>query len=366
MFFCITELVPQSRMFKPESKKVRQPINLKMAKEQLYLTGEEIYMKFGNLETLRRPLKLVENRISFAGPSSEVSIYDTYEAARRVRLDSGELLFCGMMTGRKIMHSRNFADGQEFLPHESFIMAPGEVVEIDFPDARLDSPTTCLTVEISKEKVSRVSERLSDSVSVLESANEWQFGSSVLHTHHSSETQRLLNRITKLFAENHPDRDTMIDLNISELIIRMLRHKTRDFLLTYCSNDPEANSLIAALDWINSTLSKPLDIDQLCRHAGMSRSRLYVEFKEKLACSPVELQQQLRLKRAAERIRNGEAITAISYDLGFNDPSHFCRRFKNFFGCTATEYKQRKPAVNSSGLMLDDLRSTLTTAKWSA
>jgi AraC-like DNA-binding protein len=73
----------------------------------------------------------------------------------------------------------------------------------------------------------------------------------------------------------------------------------------------------------------------------MSRSRLYVEFKQKLGCSPVELQQQLRLKRAAERIRNGEAITAISYDLGFNDPSHFCHRFKNFFGCTATEYKQR-------------------------
>jgi len=66
-----------------------------------------------------------------------------------------------------------------------------------------------------------------------------------------------------------------------------------------------------------------------------------VEFKEKIGCSPVELQQQLRLKRAAERIRNGEAITAVAYDLGFKSPSHFCRRFKAFFGCVATEYKER-------------------------
>ena len=299
-------------------------------------------MEINHLKRLRTPQTLVENRISFAGPSSEVSIYDTYEAAKRVRLNSGELLFCGMMTGRKIMHSPNEDKGQVFLPHETFVMAPGETVEIDFPEARLDSPTTCLTVEISKEKVTNVSEQLAESIPMLESANEWQFGSPVLHTHHSSETQLLLNRLTTLFTEDHPDRDSLIDLNISELIVRMLRHKTRDFLLTYCSNDPEANSLIAALDWINSTLSKPLDIDQLCRHAGLSRSRLYVEFREKLGCSPVELQQQLRLKRAAERISIGESITAISYDLGFNNPSHFCHRFKNYFGCTATEYKQRR------------------------
>lgn len=307
-------------------------------------------MEMEQLKRLRKPQTLIENKISFAGPSSEVSIYDTYEAARRVRLDAGELLFCGMMTGRKIMHSPNANKGQVFLPHESFIMAPGEMVAIDFPDARIDQPTTCLTVEISKEKVNRVSQRLSDSIPMLETANEWQFGHPILHTHHSSETQRLLNRLTKLFTENHPDRDTLVDLNISELIIRMLRHKTRDFLLTYCSKDPEANSLIAALDWINSTLSKPLDIDQLCRHAAMSRSRLYVEFKEKLGCSPVELQQQLRLKSAAERIGNGEAITAVSYDLGFNNPSHFCYRFKNFFGCTATEYKHRFVSEENKGV----------------
>ncbi len=296
------------------------------------------------LGKMRTPQKLIENKVSFAGDRSEVSIYDTYESASRVRLDADELLFCGMISGRKIMHRPDTepdAAGRVFLPHESFVMAPGEAVDIDFPDASLDNPTTCLTIEISREKVNQVSERLVDSLSMPEVAEQWQFGKPVLHTHHNSETQRLLNRLIKLFVENHPDRDLLIDLNVTELVVRLLRHKTRDFLLTWCSRDPEANALIAALDWINSTLSQPLDIAQLCRHAGMSRSRLYVEFKEKIGCSPVELQQQLRLKRAAERIRNGEAITAVAYDLGFKSPSHFCRRFKAYFGCVATEYKER-------------------------
>lgn len=296
------------------------------------------------LGKMRTPQKLIENKVSFAGDSSEVSIYDTYEAASRVRLDADELLFCGMISGRKIMRHPDdaaSAPGTVFLPHESFVVAPGEAVDIDFPDACPEKPTTCLTVEISRDKVSQVSDRLIESLAMPEVAAQWQFGNPVLHTHHNGDTQRLLNRLIKLFMENHPDRDLLIELNVSELIVRLLRHKTRDFLLTWCSRDPEANALIAALDWVNSTLSQPLDIAQLCRHAGMSRSRLYVEFKEKIGCSPVELQQQLRLKRAAERIRNGEAITAVAYDLGFKSPSHFCRRFKAFFGCVATEYKER-------------------------
>lgn len=293
------------------------------------------------LRSLRSPTQLIENKTSFAGPNAEVSIYDTYEDATRVRLDSEGLLFCGMLTGRKIMHSPTKDKGQIFLPHESYVMAPGEVVEIDFPNASLSTPTTCLTVEISKEKVTRISERLSDTIPKAELQDCLQAYIPVLHTHHDQETQRLLDRLITLFSENHPDRDTLIDLNISELVIRMLHHKTRGFLLTHSHIDPEGNNLYAALNWINCHLSESLDIDQLCKHVAMSRSRLYVAFKENLACSPVELQQQLRLKRAAERIIAGETITAICYDLGFNNPSHFCHRFKNHYGCTASEYKKR-------------------------
>ncbi len=306
-------------------------------------------MKTEPINRLRPPKQLVENKVSFSGPSSEVSIYDTYEPAKRVKFEAQGLLFCGMLTGRKTMYMSHNHKGEVFLPHESFVMAPGEKIEIDFPDATNKAPTTCLTIGISAEKVNEISKNLSHDAIEPELITDWQIGQPILHTHHSSETQRLLNRLTKLFTENHPDRNALIDLNISELIIRLLRDKTRDFLLTYSSSDPEANSLLAALDWINSTLSKSLDIEQLCKHAGMSRSRLYNEFKENLACSPLELQQQLRLKRAAERLQSGESITAISYDLGFNSPSHFCYRFKNQFGCTATEYRKRSLLTEVKG-----------------
>jgi len=298
-------------------------------------------MELSHIDKLRQPKQLVENRTSFLGPESEVSIYDTYLPEELVRLDADQLMYCGMVSGKKVMHSHLMPD-QIFLPHESFVLAPGETVGIDFPDAKEDNPTTCLTVEISKEKVLEVANRLCDQGAVKPGTCEkWSRPGAVMHTHHCTATQRLLARMVMLFTENHPDRDMLIDFNVSELIIRMLRHQERDFLLNYSLQQPDASSLTSALQWIRSHLSLPLDIEQLCKEACMSRSRLYAEFKLRLGCSPVELQQQLRLKEAGLRLSRGEVITTVCYDLGFSSPSHFCRRFKNMYGCTPTEYRNR-------------------------
>lgn len=296
-------------------------------------------MHASTLSNLRKPQKLVENRVSFAGPESELSIYDTYNAASRVGLDADQLLYCGMVTGRKIMHDTQHETEQLFLPHESFVMAPGEYVEIDFPDATLTCPTTCLTVEISKEKVEEISTRLSDLYPLESGPESWQYDTQHLHTHHTTATQHLLSRLVSFFTENHPDRDMMVELGITELVVRLLRNNERDFLLNYCRKTPDASGMSAVLSHIESNLSTPMDIDQLSRIACMSRSRLYAEFKKQLSCSPSELQQQLRLKAAAKRLEKGEIITKVCYELGFSNPSHFSRRFRLFFGRSPREYQ---------------------------
>jgi len=300
-------------------------------------------MSPSTLETLRKPRQLVENRIRFAGPHSELCIYDTYRAASRVGLSAEQLLYCGMVTGHKVMHTKYHDQGQIFLPHESFIMAPGERVEIDFPDASDSVPTTCLTVEISKQRVASISSRMNDLYPLNAEFGAWnhQPAKRILHLHHTAATQQLLSRLVTIFIENHPDRDVMLDLGISELIVRMLRHQGREFILNYCREAADANSITAAVDWIKQHLSAPLDIDQLSRHACMSRSRLYVEFNKQLGCSPCELQLQQRLKGAAETIKSGRSITKTCFDFGFRNASHFSRRFRLFFGCSPREYRKR-------------------------
>ena len=57
-------------------------------------------MALSHIQDLRKPKLLVENRTSFVGPESEVSIYDTYLPENLVRLDTDQLMYCGMISGR--------------------------------------------------------------------------------------------------------------------------------------------------------------------------------------------------------------------------------------------------------------------------
>jgi len=289
---------------------------------------------------------LVENKLTFDGPAAELSIYDTYRSVSGVRLDAGQLMYCGMVTGKKIMHGAEKDQGQVFLPHESYVIPPGGFVDIDFPEANDEKPTTCLTIEISRERIEAISERMRDLTTLENLEHSWEYQPLIIHNQHTSDTQQLLEKLVSLFTQDHPDKEIMVDLGVSELIIKLLRQQGREVLLNYCHQAPDANGMTAALNFLEHSLSQPLDIDQLCRHVRMSRSKLYVEFKKQLGCSPGEYQQQLRLKSAAEAIRSGKSVTMACYDVGFNDLSHFSRRFSQFFGCSPSQFRSKYFDVN--------------------
>lgn len=285
---------------------------------------------------------LIENKLTFAGPETELSIYDTYRSASGVGLDADQILYCGMVSGKKVMHDIYHTQGELFLPHESYVMPPGEYVEIDFPDACEQQPTTCLTIEISRERIESISDRMRGLGSLDVPDHNWSYQPRIIHKHHTQDTQRLLEKLVGLFVRNDPDKEIMVDLGVSELVTRLLREQGREVLLSYCQQRPDANGITAAINCLEENISTPLDIDQLCRKACMSRSRLYVEFKKQLGCTPGEFQQQIRLKSAADAIRSGQSVTEACYSFGFNDLSHFSRRFSHFFGCSPSSYRKQK------------------------
>ncbi len=287
------------------------------------------------------PKVLVENKISFAGPESELSIYDTYEEAERVKLKSDQLLFCAMVTGKKVMHAEKNSFETEFLPHESFILAPNHTVEIDFPVAKWETPTTCLAIEVSSDRVRNTAKKLNQLAPKQSSFGHWEYEDELIHTHHNNETQDLLNRIVHIYTENHPDRTFMIDLAVSELTVRLLRQQTRDFMLNFSNEEPDNNGLNAVLNYIVKNLNENLNIDYLCKVACMSRTKFFNEFKYHLGCTPMAFQHQMRLKQAGQLINRGQQITQVCFDLGFNNASHFCRSFKQFYGMSARDYRTR-------------------------
>jgi AraC-like DNA-binding protein len=279
---------------------------------------------------------LIENKVTFAADNSELSIYDTYESAQKVALHSDELLFCAMLSGKKIMHVDSSQYHNAFLPHESFVIAPKQKVLIDFPQASLNTPTTCLAIEISKDKISAVSEALNMQQRIASDAL-FEYTPDLVHTKHNAQTQQLLERMVHLFSEQGAERHYLIDLSLNELITRLLQQQSRDLLLASSQTLQLKGKISNAIEYIESHLAEELDINELCKIACMSRSKFYQQFRLAFGTTPALFQRQLRLQKARSQLLKGKAIGSVCFDLGFNSASHFSRLFKQAFGIAPRE-----------------------------
>ena len=97
------------------------------------------------------------------------------------------------------------------------------------------------------------------------------------------------------------------------------------------------------VNFINNHLDNPdLTVDSLVEEAGISRSALFKKIKTLIGISPMELIKNIRLKKAAELVKEGSCnFTQIAYKTGFNDSQYFSKCFKQIYGVTPTEYKRK-------------------------
>nr|WP_275436227.1 helix-turn-helix transcriptional regulator [Vibrio sp. Of14-4] len=47
---------------------------------------------------------------------------------------------------------------------------------------------------------------------------------------------------------------------------------------------------------------------------------------------------EVRLDYACRRLLNGQKVSDVAFECGFNDPSYFSRRFRHRFGVSPTQF----------------------------
>lgn len=94
--------------------------------------------------------------------------------------------------------------------------------------------------------------------------------------------------------------------------------------------------------FINENLCDPdLSVGRVADALGVSPRYVQMVFAG-MATTPLAYIRRKRLERAAKALREAGGacnITALSFDLGFNDLSHFSRAFKAFYGVGPREFR---------------------------
>lgn len=115
---------------------------------------------------------------------------------------------------------------------------------------------------------------------------------------------------------------------LTELIYLLSRQNGEDGRFTVYYNE----TLRSALRYIEDNLTAIRTAEEIADALFISRSQLYLCFKDAFGIPPMKYILEKRLVLAASRISLGEKPTAAAAACGFNDYSAFYRAYKKHFG----------------------------------
>jgi AraC-like DNA-binding protein len=95
-----------------------------------------------------------------------------------------------------------------------------------------------------------------------------------------------------------------------------------------------------ALAYFHQHYAQPLSRAEIARAIGVSGSYLTKIFRKELGISPWEYLNRYRIKQAKELLRQTDkSVTAIAFEVGFNDPAYFNRVFHKIVGKSPGRYR---------------------------
>jgi len=95
-----------------------------------------------------------------------------------------------------------------------------------------------------------------------------------------------------------------------------------------------------ACEFIRQHFDERIYLDQICRHAGLSKSTLLRAFTKSKGLTPYRYLETIRINKARELLEKGVQPVEAAMRTGFSDQSHFTNYFSSFIGLAPGVYRE--------------------------
>ncbi|MEA4936393.1 MAG: two-component regulator propeller domain-containing protein [Paludibacter sp.] len=85
------------------------------------------------------------------------------------------------------------------------------------------------------------------------------------------------------------------------------------------------------------------DVNRFAREIGLGRTKLFLKIKGITGQTPNGFILNVRLKKSRQLLEEGseKTVSEIAYEVGFNSPSYFIKRFKELYGMTPIQFQKK-------------------------
>lgn len=118
---------------------------------------------------------------------------------------------------------------------------------------------------------------------------------------------------------------------------------------------PECSSEIEkACIFMKQHFMERINLEQICRCAGLSKSTLLRAFAKSVGVTPYRYLENIRINEAKYMLEKGAFPIDAALQTGFSDQSHFTNYFSRFIGIAPGEYREIFLNKNTYGGKQDD------------
>ncbi len=100
------------------------------------------------------------------------------------------------------------------------------------------------------------------------------------------------------------------------------------------------SSLTRARELLEDRYAETLRLDDIASHARISKYHLERKFRAHFGVPLHQYLKLVRVRRAMERLRYGEPLSAVATEVGFSDQAHMTRTFRQVMGITPGAYRR--------------------------
>jgi AraC-like DNA-binding protein len=195
----------------------------------------------------------------------------------------------------------------------------------------IEKPTKALVFELSDDLIQTVvkNANFQDTLpSIAQPLNE------ILISDQERNIKEDIQQLIHIGSKEEERERFLIDLYAQKLVYHLLHFKqTGSLIMTQT-----VNPMQRAIDYMEKHVHDPILISSVAKVLGMSESSFSHAFKKQMGVTPQKYLKKVKINRAVTLLSE-KSVTDTAFELGYENPSHFIRIFKEEFGLTPKQFQ---------------------------
>ncbi|MFO7887316.1 MAG: AraC family transcriptional regulator [Eubacteriales bacterium] len=194
----------------------------------------------------------------------------------------------------------------------------------------INKPTKALVFELNNQLIDQVIEKSNidlDNISP-ESARE------LILNNNKNDISEDLKKLLELGIEKRHQDNFLVDIYAQKLVYNLLNISSA----SQCLIKGKDNPMLKAADIMKNNIKETITLKDIAQKINMSESNFSQHFKKEMGLSPQKYLNTLKLEESLELLQKNK-VTEVSFDLGYDSPSHFIRIFKEKYKITPKQYQ---------------------------